>query len=506
MELTQKFSIDITEEQEIVAWILSEKCRLIYNFALSHREAIYKETGVPPTYTMQQNDLPELKIKYPEYEWVHSKVLQMVLHHLHDDYSSFLSKIYNGDETARPPGYKGKDYFTTMTWNQSGFKIEDGYIILSHYYNDGKKNYVELKIKIPDNLMKNTDIDLHVMYGFEKIKQITMFRDDPFRKKKGQFYLSVTYDYPAFPPKDNGLYQAIDLGIGKTVCAVNMEAKFFEIKNPRADLYWNPIIDEIQARRDHCKKVKVEEKLIDKYGNVVKDKDNNSLSTKVISVDQLKPTTVENNDKEKTIKITKPSKRWIRLNDAKKKCHKKCSKQIENWQHKWTDKMPRNTKANTIIVGELSVKKMAQSGVKIKVATQLKLSKDESNKKGDKDSNTKIIKVKSHKLNRSVQNQGYLSKFVGFLTYKTEKIGKRVIKISEVNTTKRCYACGKLHDMTLSDRTMKCDCGNIIDRDRNSAINIMLDFLLKYNLSDGLRRFINSLNREGLLVPIWIKI
>ena len=498
MELTQKFSIDITEEQEVVAWILSEKCRLIYNFALSHREAIYKETGVPPTYTMQQNDLPELKIKYPEYEWVHSKVLQMVLHHLHDDYSSFISKICNGDETARPPGYKGIDYFTTMTWNQSGFKIEDGYIILSHYYNDGKKNYVELKFKIPNNLMNNTDIDLHVMYGFEKIKQITLFRDDPFRKKKGQFYLSVTYDYPAFPPKDNGLYQAIDLGIGKTVCAVNMEAKFFEIKNPRPDLYWNPIIDEIQARRDHCKKVKVEE--------TVKDKDKNSLSTKVRSVDQLKLTTVENNGnivkdkdgKEKTRKVTKPSKRWIRLNDAKKKCHKKCSKQIEDNQHKWSDKMVNNTRSNTIIVGELSVKKMAQSGVKVKVK--------DKNGTNNNSNETKIIKIESKKLNRSTQNQGYLSKFVGFLTYKAEKIGKRVIKISEVNTTKRCYACGKLHDMTLSDRTMKCDCGNVIDRDRNSAVNIMLDFLLKYNLSDGLRRFINSLGREGLPVPIWIKI
>ena len=60
--------------------------------------------------------------------------------------------------------------------------------------------------------------------------------------------------------------------------------------------------------------------------------------------------------------------------------------------------------------------------------------------------------------------------------------------------------------MALSDRTMKCDCGNIIDRDRNSAINIMLDFLLKYNLLDGLRRFIKNLGREGLLVPVWIKI
>jgi putative transposase len=109
-------------------------------------------------------------------------------------------------------------------------------------------------------------------------------------------------------------------------------------------------------------------------------------------------------------------------------------------------------------------------------------------------------------LNRSTQNQGYISRFVRFLTYKAEKIGKRVIEISEKNTTKRCYACGKLHDMPISKRIMKCDCGNIIDRDRNSAVNIMIDFLLKYNLMDGLRRFMNSLNREGLLVPIWIKV
>ena len=99
MELTQKFSIDVTEEQEAVAWILSEKCRLLYNFALGHRNDVYKETGVSPTYTMQQNDLPELKIKYPEYEWVNSKVLQMVLHHLDDDFSS-----YNLGRCPRPLG------------------------------------------------------------------------------------------------------------------------------------------------------------------------------------------------------------------------------------------------------------------------------------------------------------------------------------------------------------------------------------------------------------------
>ena len=476
MDLTQKFSIETTEEQEDVSWILSEKCRLINNFALNHREDVHKETGEWPTYTMQQNDLPELKKKYPEYEWVYSKVLEMVLVQLYADISSYKGKISKGDITARPPGNKGRDYFTTMIWNQSGFKVEDGYITLSHYYNEGKKNYVLLKFKIPDDLMDNTNIDLHIMYGFKKIKQITMFRDEKRRDKKGKFYLSVTFEYPNFPPKDNGLYQAIDLGINKTVCAVNMEAKFFEIENPRQDLYWNPIIDEIQSRRDHCKKEEI------KY----------------------KVEHVDNKGKKKEITITKTevSNKWIELNDSKKKCNKKCSNQIKDEQHKWSDKMVKNTRANTIIVGELPVKEMAQSGIKIKV-------KDKNDDNGE----TKTIRIKSKKLNRSTQNQGYLSRFVGFLTYKAEKIGKRVIEISEKNTTKRCYACGKLHDMPLSKRVMECandsnvlSCGNIIDRDRNSAVNIMLDFLLKYNLLKNLRRFMNSLNREGLLVPIWIKI
>ena len=183
------------------------------------------------------------------------------------------------------------------------------------------------------------------------------------------------------------------------------------------------------------------------------------------------------------------------MNDTKKECHTKCSNQIEDWQQNNTKKMVENTRSNTLIIGELPVKKMAQSGVKIKV------------KYNDCDNGeTKTIKVRSKKLNRSTQNQGYLSQFAGFLTSSARKIGKRVIEISEKNTTKRCYVCGKLHDMALSDRTMKCDCGNIIDRDRNSAINIMLDFLLKYNLLDGLRRFIKNLGREGFLVPVWIKV
>ena len=231
-----KFKIEPIIEQEEVSWILSEKVRLIYNFALGHRNKVYNETGESITYTQQQDDLPEIKKKYPEYEWVHSKVLQMALRQLDGDFSSFKSKRYEGDYTANPPGYKGIDYFTTMTWNQSGFSVENGYIILNHYYNEGKKNFVELKFKIPDDLMENTGVDLQELYDLEKIVQITYSREEPNRKKESDYYLSVVYEYPTLYMKDNGLYQAIDLGIGKTVTAVNIEAKFFEIENPEQTL------------------------------------------------------------------------------------------------------------------------------------------------------------------------------------------------------------------------------------------------------------------------------
>jgi len=47
-------------------------------------------------------------------------------------------------------------------------------------------------------------------------------------KKTVTYYLSVVYEIPDVPYKDNNLYQAIDLGINKTVTAVNIEGKFFE--------------------------------------------------------------------------------------------------------------------------------------------------------------------------------------------------------------------------------------------------------------------------------------
>lgn len=74
------------------------------------------------------------------------------------------------------------------------------------------------------------------------------------------------------------------------------------------------------------------------------------------------------------------------------------------------------------------------------------------------------------------------NKFLCILKYKAKDHGKFVIYVPKFfPSTKMCSACGQIHyDMDLSDRMMVCDCGAIIDRDFNAAINIKNKALLEF--------------------------
>ena len=134
--LTQKIRIFPTPEQKEVLWVLSERCRLLYNFALEERKDKWEKEGKSISYYKQQNDIPKLKKKYPGYKVVYSKVLQATLKTLDANFKSFFALHKNGDKDARPPKFKGKKYFTTLKCNQSGFKIKPGSIQFSHKYNN----------------------------------------------------------------------------------------------------------------------------------------------------------------------------------------------------------------------------------------------------------------------------------------------------------------------------------------------------------------------------------
>lgn len=406
MQLTRKVIIKPSKEQETVLWALSEQCRLVYNFALSERKEAWKTEKKSISYIDQQNKLPGIKEEFPNYKQVNSKVLQMVLRTLDGNYKSFYT-LTKQDPDARPPKFRGKEYFFTMKYNQSGFKVTDTEVTLSHKVKDG----ITLTFPIiPYQKLTNPkQVDVH-------------FND-------GVWYLSIVDEIE--PPKyrDNGIYQAFDLGITKQT-AVNSKGKFFELWNIRPDRYWKKPISELESRRDHCKKA----------------------------------------DKRK-INCRKSSKKWTKLNALKRKCETKLKNQMLDFQHKKSLMIVKNTRANTIIVGDLDVKGMPKS------------------------------KQANRGMNRSTQGTGYLARFTGFLTYKAERIGKKVIEISERNTSKMCCCCGKMHDMPPWKRVMECDCGNVVDRDKNSSVSIMARFLSQNAKCTGYQQFVDNL-RTGSGISI----
>jgi putative transposase len=57
---------------------------------------------------------------------------------------------------------------------------------------------------------------------------------------------------------------------------------------------------------------------------------------------------------------------------------------------------------------------------------------------------------------------------------KAEEAGRTVILVNPRNTSKMCSQCGEMVQKRLSDRTHTCpNCGLVMERDVNAAINIL---------------------------------
>lgn len=63
--------------------------------------------------------------------------------------------------------------------------------------------------------------------------------------------------------------------------------------------------------------------------------------------------------------------------------------------------------------------------------------------------------------------------FINMLKIKVSSTKSEIVFVNPRNTSKKCSHCGNLQDMPLSKRQYVCDCGLNIDRDYNSAINIL---------------------------------
>jgi putative transposase len=404
MHIATKIKVNVTPEQEHVLWQLSNNCRLLYNFALAERKRNYQDN-------LQKEKTERTFIGYVEQANQLPDIKKK-----YPRYKSVYSKVLQTTLKTLDNDYRSffalrKNGYEDV--NPPGFKSRRNFCTMT-YNQSGFKIYGN-KIKFSQYYDKSVPLEFELPLGlaFVNVKQGIIFYDDV----KNNFYIAIIHEIqPEHEYSDNEFYQAFDLGITKHV-AVNSCGKFIEFYNERPDRYWKKPIADIQSRRDHCKKF---------------------------------------------------SRKWFRLNHVKRRCEKKRSNQMKDFQHKLSTKIVNNTKANTIVVGDLNVKQMAQS------------------------------KTANRGINASTQNTGYLSRFIGFLTYKATLVGKTVIKIDERYTSKMCCCCGELHNMPLSNRVMRCDCGNVIDRDCNSAVNIMVRFLSQNAKWIGYQQFVDNLRKTGV--------
>lgn len=83
------------------------------------------------------------------------------------------------------------------------------------------------------------------------------------------------------------------------------------------------------------------------------------------------------------------------------------------------------------------------------------------------------IKAMQRLWGKKISDLGFAN-FLIILKYVAEKTGKTVVQIDKwLPSSKTCSACGTVKDsLELRERTFRCECGFVSDRDYNAAINI----------------------------------
>ncbi|MCC3421587.1 MAG: transposase, partial [Microcoleus sp. PH2017_29_MFU_D_A] len=80
--------------------------------------------------------------------------------------------------------------------------------------------------------------------------------------------------------------------------------------------------------------------------------------------------------------------------------------------------------------------------------------------------------VKNHCLAKSINDAGWYQ-FRKWLEYFGVKFGRVTVAVNPAYTSQKCSNCGAIVKKSLSVRTHACECGFVMDRDWNAAINIL---------------------------------
>lgn len=364
MQKTYKFRVYPNKQQEKRLLCTLYRCRFVYNKLL---EGLNKQEKIDRK--KLQHSIVELKEEYKELKEVYSKVLQHEHYRLFSNLRALSRLKLNGKKVGKLR-FKGKGWFKTFTYNQSGFKIMET-----------EKRLDKLHL----SKIGNIPIRIHrVIKG--KIKQITIKHCS-----SGKWYACITAEIKEKITRNNNTKKVgIDLGLDNFIYDSNGN----KIKHP-----------------------KILDKSLKKLG-----KEQRRLSRKKKK---------SRNMKKQRIKVAR--------------VHEKIINQRNDFLHKLSGCYVNN-------YGFIALEKLQINSM-----------------------------VKNKYLSKSIIDASW-SKFIQFIQYKAENAGVEVMQIDPKNTTQICSNCGSKVPKKLYNRIHKCKCGLEIERDYNSAINIL-------NIGQGLSKF-----------------
>jgi putative transposase len=141
----------------------------------------------------------------------------------------------------------------------------------------------------------------------------------------------------------------------------------------------------------------------------------------------------------------KRSRRYLHLSQVYHRVSEHKRNKQRDCLHKASHLMASRLVESTVVIGDLSQRQMAM----------------------------KAHQEKNRHRNRAVFNDWGLYRLTQMLEYKCLRFGKELHRIDERYTSKDCSVCGHRQDMPLWKRTYRCgNCGLVMDRDVNSAVNI----------------------------------
>jgi len=347
--LANKFKLYPNKEQEEKLEFALDTCRQAYNMMLGelNNQIVIDKAEI-------QAMLPDLKICEPRFKEVYSKTLQYECYRLFSNLSALRVLKGNHRKVGRLR-FKGKGWFKTINYNQSGFELKDNKLHLS--------KIGDIKIKVHREVNGN-------------IKQIQI------KKEIDRWYAIIITDEKKQITCGSKII-GIDLGINNYL----VDSNGSKIENP-----------------------KILEQNLSKLKHVQKD-----LSRK---------------------KKGSSNRRKARIRLSK--LHLKITNQRTDFLHKITTNLVKECKI--IVMEDLDIKQMSQQ---------------------------KYFNAKN-------MMDASWGKFAQLLDFKAENAGCQIVRVNPRNTSKTCSQCGHIQDMPLYKRTYECaECGFVLDRDYNSAINIL---------------------------------